>query len=286
MMALSNLLIYVYEIWRLSPFVTRPCDRLWNTPVFYAIRIAFIIFTIGVNMAFIVLCIERLICICRLASYEESSRPLLISIILTFLTILFSIIIVLITLPGMDWSRGLAVGTFRNDKNKHNYKIFLFVIMITDILGVIFFLFIHNWSLSFRKKIRGFKLHTPFFAAQRSLSVKFQLEETLQMTSLFLPIVISKCIVQVYSEIALVAIGQLWLNPTVEIQMILYEMANLIFLVPFLSIIFIYNGTERSKISICNALLRRDRVSNWRVENANQDDHFIQLKNIFEKGCI
>uniref|UniRef100_A0A915E5A8 Uncharacterized protein n=1 Tax=Ditylenchus dipsaci TaxID=166011 RepID=A0A915E5A8_9BILA len=89
-----------------------------------------------------------------------------------------------------------------NEKNGFSFQIRLVFSFFTELLGVIFFLSIHLWCLQFEKKIR----------AHLTLTVKFQVEETLKLTALFLPIVITKCSMQILSSTFAYFANKLWPN--------------------------------------------------------------------------
>ncbi|KAI1700342.1 serpentine type 7TM GPCR receptor class ab chemoreceptor domain-containing protein [Ditylenchus destructor] len=193
------------------PF-TNVCDRLWHTPLLFTLRLAFVVSLNGVNASLFVLSIERLICICRISNYEKSSKPVTVAVILMLITLLLSILFSLLYMQGVEWNEGMVTTSVRNATNAASYQIMLVYYLIVELSSVFLFVFIHYWSLSYRKRIRGFKsmsqrLGTTHIAKYKSLSVKFQIEETLRMTHIFLPIVVVKLVTNVFTNISSMVIN-------------------------------------------------------------------------------
>ncbi|KAI1696799.1 hypothetical protein Ddc_20134 [Ditylenchus destructor] len=176
------------------PF-SSPCDRVWSTAYVFSVRTIAVVLFNGINSSMAVLCIERLVCICRIKNYEQSSKPVLVAVFLFGSTALCAIIFAALYLPGVKWNERLAVPSLINSKNAVNSQVLTAYILAIEFVGAFFFLFIHYWSLWYRKRIRGFKSveHRSIAAPiplDQPLSVKFQIEETIQITSLFLPLVL------------------------------------------------------------------------------------------------
>src|SRR5687767_7961204 len=97
--------------------------------------------------------------------------------------------------------------------------IFVSLLILMELIGVLSFLFLHKGTLRYRKRIRGFMWENErhdFFSIKTNepLSVKFQIEKTLQITKIFLPIVISKCVIRIASLLlqTFLAIVKLMIN--------------------------------------------------------------------------
>uniref|UniRef100_A0A915E4F3 C-type lectin domain-containing protein n=1 Tax=Ditylenchus dipsaci TaxID=166011 RepID=A0A915E4F3_9BILA len=228
-MSLHYCFLYIYEFGRLMPFMSDPCSRTWWTPLLFYIRVANVTFMNGQNASLIVLCIERTICILRIQNYENSSKPIPVAICLLILTGIASFGYVVLYLPGVNFSIPLAISTTRNAVNAYNYQISLIFLIFVEIAGVLFFLFLHNWGLWYRKKIRGFKFYEQrqnilMVSNNQPLFVKFQIEKTVQMTSIFLPIIIAKCSMTVFSASAAIFSNLIWTNTKTDVQMVIYEL--------------------------------------------------------------
>uniref|UniRef100_A0A915CZD7 Uncharacterized protein n=1 Tax=Ditylenchus dipsaci TaxID=166011 RepID=A0A915CZD7_9BILA len=252
---------YTMELWRLVSFVTDPCARLWWTPSLFYLRAAYASCLTGMNSSMIVLCIERIVCISQISNYEESSRPKLVAFLLTFLALFFCIVFVLLYLPGIDWSHGLPVSTVRNANNAANFQIMLYFFIIMEFLGVFFFFFIHNWEMT----------DIPCIS---SVSVKFQVEETIQITKLFLPLVTTKCLLLFFSVFAMIFINKMWPNTTVDEQMIIYESINIQYVQPLPTAFWLLYGSGQLKKFFC---LKKNSVMEAEYNKGSdhdQDDHF------------
>uniref|UniRef100_A0A915DGM8 Uncharacterized protein n=1 Tax=Ditylenchus dipsaci TaxID=166011 RepID=A0A915DGM8_9BILA len=70
---------------------------------------------------------------------------------------LLATVIIFLHLPGIDWSKGLAVGTLKNSENAANYQIMTYFVMFMEITGVLFFLFYTSGSLWCRGTVRDIR---------------------------------------------------------------------------------------------------------------------------------
>ncbi|KAI1695493.1 serpentine type 7TM GPCR receptor class ab chemoreceptor domain-containing protein [Ditylenchus destructor] len=293
LMALQSASFYIFETWRISFPYTNPCDRLWPTPILFSLRSINGIFLMGVNSSIIILCIERVVCVCRISNYEQSSKPALVAVILLSTTTLFSVILVLLCIPGVDWDERLAVTTIRSTSNTATFQIMLFYMLVTQCLGVIFFLFLHFWSQCYRKRIRGAKLsrnrcNMLFIATDQSLSVKFQIEETIEMTRLFLPVVSVHCALSILNYGTALIVNMIWPIHSIPIdrQMILYELAYLSRLSPFFTSLLLARGTGQLEKMFCCSNEQKTNVSIIVNSNKDQDDYFNRLKQMFESSAM
>ncbi|KAI1700347.1 serpentine type 7TM GPCR receptor class ab chemoreceptor domain-containing protein [Ditylenchus destructor] len=282
-----------YPIDLISFPYTNPCDRLWPTPILFSLRSINGIFLMGVNSSIIILCIERVVCVCRISNYEESSKPALVAVILLSTTTLFSVILVLLCIPGVDWDDRLAVTTIRSTSNISTFQIMLFYMLVTQCFGVIFFLFLHFWSHCYRKRIRGPKLsrnrcNMLFIATNQSLSVKFQIEETMEMTRLFLPVVSVHCALSILNYGTALIVNMIWPIHSIPIdrQMILYELAYLSRLSPFFTSLLLARGTGQLEKMFCCSNEQKTSVTTIVNSNKDQDDYFNRLKQMFESSAI
>ncbi|KAI1700350.1 serpentine type 7TM GPCR receptor class ab chemoreceptor domain-containing protein [Ditylenchus destructor] len=286
---LTNML----EIWRISYPYDNPCDRLWSIRSIFCLRSMYVIFLNGVNSSLIVLCIERFVCICRISNYEKSSKPVLVAVFLVITTAIFSVIFTVFYASGVDWNERIAVTTIRNQTNGAFYQIVLTYVEATEILGVLFFLFIHYWSLWYRKRVRGFKS-----IAQRSdadtiprnetLSVKFQIEETLAITCLFLPVVLIKLAMGIFTFVSASIANAIWPNPPANIQMIIYQLVNVGAVSPLPMALLLAHGTgQLSRLFCCRAKTstRISPIVFVTNTNSSQEEYFDRLKQLFERNA-
>uniref|UniRef100_A0A915EH70 Uncharacterized protein n=1 Tax=Ditylenchus dipsaci TaxID=166011 RepID=A0A915EH70_9BILA len=282
LIAVHLMVFYILELWRLSyPFVN-PCNRLWWTPLLFYLRSSYSVFVTGMNSSMIVLCIERIVCNCRISSYEQSSKPTAIALTLTIMAILFSVVFVLVYSPGIEWSKGLAISTVRNANNADYFQMTICFLMAMECIGLFFFLFIHNWSLWYRRKFRGFhQTKSSVLSFNCLLSIKFQIEETLKMTKLFLPLVIVKCFMMLFSILSQIFVYQVWPKGfSVGIQMIIYEGVNMQYLQSLPTAFFLIYGSGQLRRFFPT---KRNYVTPTESTLQSQDEHFRRLKNLFEK---
>ncbi|KAI1695494.1 serpentine type 7TM GPCR receptor class ab chemoreceptor domain-containing protein [Ditylenchus destructor] len=286
--AFSCGIFYLFEIWRVTYPYSNVCDRLWNTPLLFGMRITFVVAMNGINSSLIALSIERLICICRINNYEKSSKPLCVAVLLLTMTVIFTVTFSVLYMPGVEWDDGTVITSLRNAKNAGNYQISLIYMMIVELSSVFLFVFIHYWCLSYRKRIRGFKFvsgrsDVARIAMCRSLSVKFQIEETLRMTKVFLPVVVVKCSINVFNNFTATVSNLIWRPSTIDTQMVMSEALSFVMWQPLLlAIVFAY---YTGRISSECGLFRRKIQSDHSLaigHNGNQDEHFNQLKQMFE----
>uniref|UniRef100_A0A915E610 Uncharacterized protein n=1 Tax=Ditylenchus dipsaci TaxID=166011 RepID=A0A915E610_9BILA len=157
-----------------------------------------------------------------------------------------------------------------------------------EIIAVMFFLFLHNWSLWNRKRIRGFK----FYQSRQNIStvsknyplfVKFQIEKTVQMTSLFLPIVLVKCFMQLLSNASAFTANTIGPNNTPDVQMIIYELVNVSYLQSFTTSILLLVGSGQLRRAFGCSAKKLNKVASKLKEIGDQDEHFDRLKVMFEK---
>ncbi|KAI1731419.1 serpentine type 7TM GPCR receptor class ab chemoreceptor domain-containing protein [Ditylenchus destructor] len=274
---LKNVCIYVIEIGRLTISFHDPCHRLWWTPLLFYLRYTNMVFQNGMNCSLVVLCVERIICICKLKSYEESARPALVVIFLAALTLAFSVTFFLLLSPGVEWSKSVAVATIRNSNNTRNYQIMIVFVTVTELIGMFAFLFIHFWCLQRRKSIRS-------FVSTQTLSVKFQIEETLNLTNLILPVVLVKGGMQLYSNLAAYLATMLWTNPPIDTQMIIFEVVAVVTIQSFTTSLLLLHGTGQLKRFFCCDSVPPNRVSTTSITaNDVQEEHFRRLKQLFEQ---
>ncbi|KAI1700345.1 serpentine type 7TM GPCR receptor class ab chemoreceptor domain-containing protein [Ditylenchus destructor] len=286
--AFSCGIFYLLELWRVTYPYSNVCDRLWNTPLLFCVRIAYVVTINGINSSLIALSIERLICIRRINSYEKSSKPVCVAVLLMTMTVIFTVTFSVLYMPGVEWDDGTVITSLRNAKNAGNYQISLIYMMIVELSSVFLFVFIHFWCLSYRKRIRGFKFvsersDVARIAKYKSLSVKFQTEETLRMTKVFLPVVVVKFSINVFNNFTATVSNLVWRPSTIDMQMVMFEALTITTCQPFfLAIVFAYYTGRIS--SVCG-LFRRKIQSDHSLAlpaNGNQDEHFNQLKQMFE----
>uniref|UniRef100_A0A915E8L8 Uncharacterized protein n=1 Tax=Ditylenchus dipsaci TaxID=166011 RepID=A0A915E8L8_9BILA len=137
---------------------------------------------------------------------------------------------------GVEWSSGLALSTLRNSRNEAAHTDINYFNILMEFSGVFFFVSIHYCSLWFQKRLRGLAINgqTLVIFNNHALSVKFQIEETLRMTRLFLPIVVLKCTLQILSSVASVITYKTLIAPNADTQMIVYELVNIAHIQPYL----------------------------------------------------
>ncbi|KAI1700897.1 hypothetical protein Ddc_17893 [Ditylenchus destructor] len=249
-------------------------------------------FVIGLNSSFIILCIERLVCVLRISNYEESSRPALVSAIVLITTALFSIVLIFLCIPGVDWDEKLAVTTIRNSNNIASFQIMLIYMFALECVGVIFFSFLHFWSQLYRERIRGAKItktncNLLFIKTNASLSIKLQIEETIEMTRLFLPVVSVNCALNILTYLAALISNEIWPIHSIptDFQMVLYELAFVSRLSPFFTSLLLARGTGQLRRLLC-CTATEQRIKVILNSNKDQDDHFKRLKQMFETGAM
>ncbi|KAI1700348.1 serpentine type 7TM GPCR receptor class ab chemoreceptor domain-containing protein [Ditylenchus destructor] len=292
LMALQHACFYSFETWRISFPYADPCERLWPTPALFSLRVMSGVFLIGLNSSFVILCIERLVCVLRISNYEESSRPALVATIVISTTALFSVVLILLCIPGVDWDEKLAVTTIRNSNNTANFQIMLIYMFALECVGVLFFSFLNFWSRSYRERIRGTKIagtncNLLFIKTNPSLSVKFQIEETIEMVRLFLPVVSVNCALNILTYLAALISNEIWPIHSIptDLQMVLYELDFISRLSPFFTSLLLARGIgQLRRLLCCSATEQRTKV----ILNSNkdQDDHFNRLKQMFETGAM
>ncbi|KAI1697487.1 serpentine type 7TM GPCR receptor class ab chemoreceptor domain-containing protein [Ditylenchus destructor] len=286
-LALQGSSFYMYEMWRISYPYDDPCDRLWSTPLLFTLRCIYLASLNGVNLSLVVLFIERVICICRISNYEQSSRPILVAVVLLTITAIFSVVTVILYIPGVNFDEGLAVTTARNSKNGFNYQLMICYLLALELLAACCFLFLHNWSLWYRKRIRGFhslkqrKEMNPIHTDQ-SLSVKFQIEETIKMTSLFLPIVLVKCSFSIFSYVAASIANMIWTNPSSDFQMITFEATYISTIMPLFVVILVTRGIGQIRQIFCCHNEHRTEEVTILSHTQTQDDYFNRLNQMFD----
>ncbi|KAI1730282.1 serpentine type 7TM GPCR receptor class ab chemoreceptor domain-containing protein [Ditylenchus destructor] len=282
---LHNIFLYAFELFRLSLRTTDPCQRLWWTPLLVYIRSATAVFALGFSSALIILCIERFICICRIYNYEDTQKPHLVATFLVFMTTAFSVGFYYLYTSSVDWSRGLAITTVRSADNGYILQIVTIYQTTSEMLGALFFLFIRLWSLRFRKRIRNFALdkkkNVSSLPANFALTVKYQIEETLRMTGVFLPIVVSQCLLRVLQTTSSTIVNMKWPSPGVIIQMIILESYTVLVIQPLITGLLLMRGSHQLDF-FCSKANQVDAVVSV---NENQDDYFGRLKNMFENGA-
>ncbi|KAI1731418.1 serpentine type 7TM GPCR receptor class ab chemoreceptor domain-containing protein [Ditylenchus destructor] len=228
------------------------------------------------NCSLVVLCIERIICICKIRSYEESTRPVLVGTLLIIVTVAFSVVFFLLLIPGVEWTKGVAVGTIRNANNTQNYQIMIVFVTISELSGMFAFLFIHHWCLRRRKNVRK-------FGSIMTLSSKFQIEETLNLTTLILPMVLVKGGMQVYSSFAQMVSYLIMENPRIDTQMIVFELISVTTIQSLTTSLILLYGTGQLKRFFCCAPIPSNRVAS-EINKDDQDLHFRRLNQLFEQG--
>ncbi|KAI1698277.1 serpentine type 7TM GPCR receptor class ab chemoreceptor domain-containing protein [Ditylenchus destructor] len=282
-MAIYSAGFYAFEMWRITYPYENPCDRLWTTPAIFVSRAILAILSNGVSSSLVVLCIERLVCMCRISNYEQSARPVLVSVFLLGITIVSSIVFVLLYSAGVSWSEPTAVTTVRNSKNGITYQLMLIYLQAIQLLGFCFFLFIRYWCLWYRKRLRSVKLKQNYsIAAQQSLSIKFQIGETIQMTNLFLPIVLQRCGFYLAGTLMTSISNAIWPHSSADTQMIIYELCALSGLAPIATCLLLAYGTgELKRLFCCSAQNKTTVIVGF---HEDQDEHFTRLKQMFEGG--
>ncbi|KAI1697856.1 serpentine type 7TM GPCR receptor class ab chemoreceptor domain-containing protein [Ditylenchus destructor] len=288
LMALQDSCFYIYELWRMTYPYYDPCKRLW-TAFFLLISRAFhtsLVF--GINSSLVVLCIERITCICRISNYEQSSKPILVVVILTVTTAVSSIGFTLFYMGDIDWNEGMAETTAKNKMNADKYQLLQYFLLAMQMLGGFCFIFIHNWCLWYRKRIRGFKTlkqrNQPIhIQSSQSLSVKFQIEETIRMTSLFLPVILLACLFSIFSFVAASISTAIWPKPSIDFQMITFELIHISHTLPFFIVLLLAHGVGKLRKFGC---LRQHLVQDVTDTSTSQsqDDHFKRLNQLFETG--
>uniref|UniRef100_A0A915EQB0 Gustatory receptor n=1 Tax=Ditylenchus dipsaci TaxID=166011 RepID=A0A915EQB0_9BILA len=280
LMATNFTALYLYEMWRLrSTFAAnkQSMPEIMATYLLFNLKEANADSSNGVNVSLIVLCIERLACICRINDYERSSRPQIVAFFLIFLNLPYAILHFWFSSIGMDFNQtGLALSTVRNAQNNQYYQKMLVFSLSVEYTAILFFLFIYSWSLCYRKKIRCCSSQSPKY----------------QSLDLF-PIVVVKCFLQTSSVLAHYAANQLWTNPTADVQMIIYELVNLNHFQSLLvALLMVYgSGQCRQRPKLCSSCCitsvnNHNKTTPYTVNTNLQDAHFQRLQNIFEKSCI
>ncbi|KAI1705190.1 serpentine type 7TM GPCR receptor class ab chemoreceptor domain-containing protein [Ditylenchus destructor] len=267
--------IYAFELWRVSYPYSNPCDRLLTSAYVFSIRSIVTILSNGINSSLVVLCIERLICICRISNYEQSAKPNLI----------FSALFILLYLPAVKWFELLAVTTVKTPKNAISYDLMTYYLKGIQYLGAFFFLFIHYWSRWYRRRIRASipvenRRSLAPVPLNKPLSVKFQIEETVQMTNLFLPVVLLRGALLVISSILSSVSSSIWPSPSPALQMIIYESVATSSITPFFTALLLAHGTGQLRRMFCCSAKRQAKI--FVGVNENQDEHFIRLKQMFD----
>uniref|UniRef100_A0A915DNV8 Uncharacterized protein n=1 Tax=Ditylenchus dipsaci TaxID=166011 RepID=A0A915DNV8_9BILA len=67
------LFFYTLELLRLCLPFADSCSHLWYTPLLFYLRSAGVVAANGVSSSFIVLCVERIVCISHIRLYENSN---------------------------------------------------------------------------------------------------------------------------------------------------------------------------------------------------------------------
>ncbi|KAI1697488.1 serpentine type 7TM GPCR receptor class ab chemoreceptor domain-containing protein [Ditylenchus destructor] len=244
----------------------------------------------GINSSLVLLCIERVVCICRVSNYEQSSRPVLVAAGVVAITLVFSIIATILYLPGIEWSEGLVMTSALNAQNAVTYQATLYYLSMIELLALLWFLILHHWSLWYRKRIRGFKslkqrTQPAHIQTIQPLSVKFQIEETIRTTSLFLPIVLVKCSSSALSYAAAIISSSIWPKLPIDSQMITVEVVYINDLLPlFIVILLIYGMGQLRQIFCCSKEHQTSEITILH-SNQNQEDYFTRLKQMFEAGA-
>ncbi|KAI1697852.1 serpentine type 7TM GPCR receptor class ab chemoreceptor domain-containing protein [Ditylenchus destructor] len=290
LVALDQSCFYMFEMWRISYPYTDPCDRLWSAYILFVLRCFYLSCLNGINSSLVVLCIERVVCICRISNYEQSSKPWLVAAVLVAITLLFSVITTLLYLPGVEWSEGLVTTTAQNSKNAGSYRATLCYLFSIEMLALVCFLALHNWCLWYRKRIRGFKTlkqrNQPIhIQSSQSLSVKFQIEETIRTTSLFLPIVLVKCTCSALSDAAALVSSSIWPTLSIGNQMIMFEAVYINGTLPFFIVLLLIYGMGQMRQMFCCSKEHQSSQITILHSSQSQDEYFIRLKQMFETGA-
>lgn len=77
----------------------------------------------------------------------------------------------------------------------------LLSVLVMEPTSLVVIVLIHLWNQHVRKRIRSEFIDTSRY--QRLLSMKFQTEETIRVTSMFIPIVATKCFSTLFGVIAI-----------------------------------------------------------------------------------
>ncbi|KAI1701069.1 serpentine type 7TM GPCR receptor class ab chemoreceptor domain-containing protein [Ditylenchus destructor] len=290
LVALDQSCFYMYEMWRISYPYTDPCDRLWSPYILFVLRCFYLSCLNGINSSLVVLCIERVVCICRISNYEQSSKPILVAAVLVAITLVFSIITTLLYLPGVEWSEGLVMTTAWNSKNDGSYLATIYYLFTIEMLALFCFLVLHHWSLWYRKRIRGFKslkqrTQPIHIQTIQPLSVKFQIEETIRTTSLFLPIVLVKCSCSALSYAAALFSSSIWPSLSIACQMITFEVVYINGTLPFFVVLLLIYGMGQMRQMFCCSNKHQTSEITILHSSQSQNDYFIRLKQMFEAGA-
>ncbi|KAI1701070.1 serpentine type 7TM GPCR receptor class ab chemoreceptor domain-containing protein [Ditylenchus destructor] len=288
LMALQDSCFYICEIWRVTYPYNDPCKRLWPTLFILILRASHVSFMFGINSSLVVLCIERIICICRISNYEQSSKPIFVVVLLTVTTAVTSIGFTFFYMYDTDWNEGMASTTARNKMNADKYQLILYFLFVMQMLGGFCFLFIHNWSLWYRKRIRGFKTlkqrkQPTSIQSSQPLSVKFQIEETIRMTTLFLPVILLTCLFSIYSFTTSSISNAIWPKPSIDFQMITFELTHLSHMLPFFIVLLLAHGVGKLR-KFCFTGPQLVQAVTDTTTSQSQDDHFKRLSQLFETG--
>ncbi|KAI1697751.1 serpentine type 7TM GPCR receptor class ab chemoreceptor domain-containing protein [Ditylenchus destructor] len=287
LVALDQSCFYMYEMWRISFPYTDNCDRLWSPYNLFVLRCFSLSCLNGINSSLIVLCIERVVCICRISNYEQSSKPVLVAAGLAAITLVFSVVTTFLYLPGVEWSEGLVMTSVLNEKNAGTYQATLYYLSTIEVLALFFFVVLHHWSLWYRKRIRGFKslkqrIHPSHIQTIQPLSVKFQIEETIRTTSLFLPIVLVKCSCSALSYAAALVSSSIWPTLPIDNQMIIFEVVYINDTLPFFTVLLLMYGI--GQMFCCSKKHQTCEITILH-SSQKQEDYFIRLKQMFEAGA-
>ncbi|KAI1718110.1 hypothetical protein DdX_06524 [Ditylenchus destructor] len=191
-------------------------------------------------------------------------------------TVAFSVVFFLLLIPGVEWTKAVAVGTIRNANNTQNYQIMIVFVIISELSGMFACLFIHYWCLACRKNVRK-------FGSAMTLSAKFQIEETLNLTTLILPVVLVKGGMQVYGSLAQMVSYMIMENPRIDTQMIVFELAAVSTIQALTTSLILLYGTGQLKRFFCCAPIPPNRVAS-EITKDDQDLHFRRLNQLFEQG--
>uniref|UniRef100_A0A915DB65 G-protein coupled receptors family 1 profile domain-containing protein n=1 Tax=Ditylenchus dipsaci TaxID=166011 RepID=A0A915DB65_9BILA len=175
----------------------------------------------------------------------------LVAFLLIVLALPYAILHFWASTIGVDWQTGLAISSIRNAFNNGYYqKLFTYSITI-EYTAAFFTFFIHYWAVWYKKRIR-FTNSSQSSAKNKSLSVKFQVEETIRIARTLLPIVVVKCFLQTSSTILSYVANQIWISPPTDVQMIIYELVNLNHLQPLTtSLLMVYGSGQFGRVFGC-----------------------------------
>uniref|UniRef100_A0A7E4VA91 G_PROTEIN_RECEP_F1_2 domain-containing protein n=1 Tax=Panagrellus redivivus TaxID=6233 RepID=A0A7E4VA91_PANRE len=194
-LCLSYSSIAVYDYYRLSMHVISPCDHLANNSAVVVLRFITTTTTVAHVISLIVLALERILCTVCIVGYESASSPWITGFSLFGITTVYSLTANYFTLVhAVDPNRKLVFSSTRNSQNLIAYSAYSYSLLFSELFIIFVFLIIKKWNKYLHKLYR---VKQGVYKQQQSrlLSIKFQINETINLMNVYAPIVIGQFIV-------------------------------------------------------------------------------------------